>query len=201
MSNASKDIQSSGANPSYVIRELTEEEFKPLFEKHKNKAFENTHGYNSGGILSADELERMKELQERLGSPCRLHLGVFDDRGDFVGWSFGQQESATTFYMVNSAILPEHRRKGLYTCLLMRSLEILSAKGFQLIYSRHNVTNNAVIIPKLKAGFVISKIELDDRFGVLVHLHYYTNPHRRKIMYYRAGNLHPDEEIRQWFGI
>lgn len=40
--------------------------------------------------------------------------------------------------------------------------------GFQVIYSRHVTTNSAIIIPKLKAGFVISAMELSDKFGVSV---------------------------------
>ena len=101
--------------------------------------------------------------------------------------------------MVNSAILKEHRRKGLYSALLERCLKVLSKKGFQLIYSRHCATNNDVIIPKLKAGFIISKMEIDDKYGVLIHLHFYTNSDRRKIMDYRSGQLKPDTKIREVF--
>ncbi len=109
------------------------------------------------------------------------------------------QENATTFYMVNSAILKEHRGKGLYRLLVNQCIETLSSKGFQLIYSRHCATNNAVIIPKLKIGFVISKMEIDDRFGILIHLHFYTNSDRRKIMDYRSGQVRPDKTIRNLF--
>ncbi len=134
-----------------------------------------------------------------MGNPYKLHLGVFDRENKFIGWSWGIQESGTTFYMVNSAVLSEHRRKGIYGALLKRCVEILSKKGFQLIYSRHCATNNAVIIPKLQAGFIISKMEMDDRFGVLVHLHFYTNELRRKIMDYRSGLVRPDNEIKKVF--
>ena len=180
---------------------MDEEEFKPLFEQYSRTMFEDTHGYDSRQVLTAEEIQRTKVLGQRLGTPYKLYLGAFDGNDQFVGWSWGLQESATTYYMVNSAVLENYRRKGLYTLLLNRSVEVLSEKGFQLIYSRHNATNNAVIIPKLKAGFIISKMELDDKFGVLVHLHYYTNPERRRIMDYRAGQIRPDERLKALFGI
>jgi hypothetical protein len=184
---------------NYTIRELTEEEFKPLFATHRHLAFEDTHSYEFRDILSSAELGHLKELGQAMGTPYKLYLGIFDKDDTFVGWSWGFQENAATYYMVNSAVLEKHRRKGLYSLLVRRSVEILSKKGFQLIYSRHCATNNAVIIPKLKAGFIISKMEIDDRFGILIHLHYYTNAMRRKIMDYRAGQSKPDGAIRKAF--
>ncbi len=103
--------------------------------------------------------------------------------------------------MINSAVLPTHRRQGIYGALLDRCIEIVSKQGFQIIYSRHHVTNNAVIIPKLKAGFIISKMELDDKFGVLVHLHYYTNKTRQQVMDYRSGRTQPNADIKKIFRI
>jgi GNAT superfamily N-acetyltransferase len=101
--------------------------------------------------------------------------------------------------MCNSAVLPIFRRKGIYSALLKKCLQVTREEGFQLIYSKHSATNNAVIIPKLKEGFIISKMELDDKFGVLIHLHYYMNSTRKKIMHYRSGQIKPDEEIKSIF--
>ena len=121
---------------NYYVKELTEEEFKPLFEQHKKSVFEDTHSYEFRDILSAAELGKIKELGQAFGAPYKLYFGVFDNNDQFVGWSWGFQENAVTFYMVNSAILTEHRRKGLYGLLLKQCVEVLSKKGFQLIYSR-----------------------------------------------------------------
>ena len=44
-------------------------------------------------------------------------------------------------------------------------------------------------------------MELSDSFGVLVHLHFYTNNIRRKVMDYRAGMLKPDTEMKEIFEI
>tara|TARA_B100000886_G_scaffold202261_1_gene139668 strand:- start:197 stop:508 length:312 start_codon:yes stop_codon:yes gene_type:complete len=98
--------------------------------------------------------------------------------------------------MCNSGVLSNFRRKGIYSSLLETKIKVLSEMGFQLIYSRHNATNNNVLIPKLKAGFVISKMEISDTFGCLVHLHYFTNKTRQKLMDYRSGKTKPDQELK-----
>ncbi len=142
--------------------------------------------------------ELAKALVDRNGAAYkgvfRLRLGVF--YGDtFVGWSTGNQENSDTYYMRNSAIFEEHRRKGLYSALLEESVRRILAAGFQRIMSRHNTDNNAVIIPKLKAGFLITGMEIDDKYGVLVNLSYYPHELRRKVIAYRTGRLHADAEV------
>ena len=186
---------------NYTISELTEEEFLPLFKKHGKSIFKETHSYTFHDILSDTEKKRIKELDLQTAKPYKLYLGVFDKNKKFVGWSWGYQENATTFYMVNSAVLNSHRRKGIYSALIEKCISILTKKGFQLIYSRHCATNNAVIIPKLKAGFLISKMEIDDKFGVLIHLHFFTNKARRQIMDYRAGQSKPDAKTKKLFNM
>lgn len=98
--------------------------------------------------------------------------------------------------MVNSAVLPAHRGRGLYSRLLEVALTTLIDKGFQRIWSRHNTTNRAILIPKLKRGFLISGTELSDVFGSLVHLTYFTNPLRRQAMDFRSGQARPQQELR-----
>jgi len=166
----------------YEIRELTDGEFKPLWDSED------------------DESAKAGRLRKNMGDLFYLNLGLFYD-GEFIGWTAGQQESAETYYMRNSAVLPAHRRKGLYTQLLAETLRIVTAKGFQKIYSRHSATNNDVIIPKLKAGFTISSLEVTDLFGVLVHLVYFPKDLRRKMMIYRVGDAKPDEEIKKCLGL
>lgn len=181
----------------YEIREMGEEEFRPLWEKYAPPLFDdNSQIFRVFQFLSEDEKQKARHLQSLMGHPFQLRLGVFHNN-EFVGWSAGEQESSETFYMRNSAILPEHRRNGLYTALLRRTLELVTQAGFQKIYSRHNATNNAIIIPKLKLGFTIGALEVSDKFGVLVHLNYFQKELRRKMTVYRAGDLKPDDEIKR----
>lgn len=101
--------------------------------------------------------------------------------------------------MTSTGILKVHRRRGLYTALIPIILAHIKNEGFQVVFSRHNLTNNAVIIPKLRAGFVISGFEVDDRFGTLVQLSHYFNPLRRKVMDVRVGQRKLDDETRDLF--
>jgi hypothetical protein len=186
-------------NSNYTIKELSEDEFSPLYEKYRAKVFDDDHSYVVRDVLNESELSSIDELKKTCSSILKICLAAFDENDEFVGWSWGFQENSTTFYMCNSGVVEGHRREGVYQGLVNKVLEITSEKGFQIIYSRHCATNNAVIIPKLKTGFTISKMEMSDRFGVLIHLHYYTNKTRRKIMDYRAGQLKPDKEIKDIF--
>jgi len=185
----------------YSIRELTDEQFGPLFSQHVGAVFESVHDYSFDDLLDDTERVHIDRLSRRLGSPWTLRLGAFDREDRFVGWTWGRQESRHAFYMVNSGVLAGHRRRGLYTALIDRCVSAAFDEGFQLVYSRHCATNNAVIIPKLKAGFVISTLGIDDRHGVLVHLHRYANADRHRIMDYRSGQRGPDAGIRKLFGL
>jgi FtsZ-interacting cell division protein YlmF len=55
--------------------------------------------------------------------------------------------------------------------------------------------------PRCGDSTVISKMEIDDKYGVLIHLHFYTNNDRRRIMDYRAGQLRPDDKIKEVFKV
>ena len=184
----------------FVVKKLNKKEFFPLFEKYHDEVFYQDHSLHSNVFYSDDEKNKIKELDRTcFDNPFTLNLAVYDKKEKFVGWSFGWQENSTTYYMCNSGVLNQNRRKGIYSSLLEINIKILKEMGFQLIYSRHNATNNSVLIPKLKAGFIISKMEISDTFGCLIHLHYYTNKTKRKIMDYRCGQVAPDEELKKLF--
>ena len=181
---------------NYEVRELSAEEFEPLFKTHHSTVFEENYHLSFGYAYSDEEVEALELLRERLSDAYALRLGVFQ-QDTFVGWHFGAQATPSNFYMTNTGILKEHRRKGIYTALLSLVLERVKAEGFQMVSSRHNMTNNAVIIPKLKAGFVISGFEVNDMYGSLVQLLYLFNPTRRKMLDVRVGQAAPDEEDKQ----
>ena len=181
----------------YTIRELTNEELSNFNKEAHEKIFiDEGQIFRLIKSLSEEETKKWKELKTFLGNPITINLGMFKGE-EFVGWSWGFQESALTFYMCNSAILPDHRKKGLYTRLLNEMINRATVLGFQEIYSRHTTTNNAVIIPKLKAGFVITTMEVTDVFGVLIHLNYFPNKLRQKMMDYRVGEIKPDTQIKE----
>ena len=185
----------------FSIKILTKETFFPLFEKFRPIVFEDTHSFTWRDVLPPKELDQIEKLNENMGKRFELHLGVFNEIDEFIGWCSGYQNSKDSFCMMNSGVLKEYQRQGIYSALLQKNLEILTEKGFQIIWSRHCATNNAVIIPKLRAGFIISSLEIDDCFGTLIQLRYYTNASRRKIMDYRCGQRKPDKELKEIFKI
>jgi GNAT superfamily N-acetyltransferase len=181
----------------YTVRSMEDQEFGPLIRQYRPVVFDRSLSFNVQEALSAEETEAVALLRARTGTPYRLILGIFH-REEFVGWSFGRQDGHERYNMVNTGILPEHQNKGIYTALLPRILEMVRKEGFQIAYSRHAATNNQVLIPKLKAGFIISGVELSDLFGTLVHLSYFFNPLRRKVMDVRSGQSVPDQEVRRY---
>lgn len=182
---------------NYAIRVLDNAEFGPLFQQYRPIVFQTMLDFDVQQALSRDEQTATARLRERMGTPFRLNIGIYHHQ-EFIGWSFGIQESAEKYSMVNTAILPQHQGKGIYSALLPRILGAVQREGFQIVYSRHVATNNQVLVPKLKAGFVITGVELSDVFGVLVHLSYFFNPIRRKVLDVRVGQARPDAEVKQY---
>lgn len=174
---------------------MLDDDFWPLIEKNHRQVFQETIQFDWKEHAPKEDLEKFSELSKNLGKPYRLKLGIFLN-DVFCGWSFGDQSTGESYYMRNSAVLNDHRNKGLYSELLKANIEILTAKGFQVIYSSHIATNNAIIIPKLKAGFLITGLEIEERFGTRVKLSYYTSPLRKKVIDFRVGMNRPDDELR-----
>jgi len=189
----------SSLPPGYTLRNMTAAEFFPLFEKHYDRIFGQDHVFFADRYYSETEKAKAKILSDKRGDIFTLHLGIFSPENEFVAFSFGFQETEDNFYVACSAVVEEKRNLGLYSALLDYTIETCREQGFQVIYGTHCATNNAVIVPKLKKGFVISKMECSDIFGVVLHVCYFTNPLRRKVMDYRSGHRKPDEELKKIF--
>ena len=171
---------------------LSSEEFFPFFNDNRLKIFVGEFNFATQSIMTETEKEKVRDMP-RMENIQRYQL-VAKDGDKIIGWSFGQQRTYDDFYMVNSAVFPEYRRQGIYTELMRLAVDHITELGFQRIYSRHKMSNNAVIIPKLKAGFVITGFEVNDVFGNLVELSYYANLRRRELLEVRTGMRRPSEE-------
>lgn len=180
----------------YSIEITTDEkEFMKYLMENRDRVFSESTFIQIEEILSENEKENLSKLNRLKSINYKLRLYIL--KGNIkVGWFLGEQTSRETFYMRNTGIFREYRNKGIYTGFLSVLKEILRKKGFQKITSSHIVTNNNVIVPKLKAGFMISGFELSDRFGLFVNLTYNFNEVRNKILRYRAGEIAIDEQLR-----
>ncbi len=167
--------------------------FSIFFNKNRDEIFKDDFDFNIEAILSTEEKEKRRNNFEGYGNIKRYYL-IAKDKETIVGWSFGIQKSGEDFYMVNSAVFPAYRRKGIYTTLMKHAVERITELGFQRIYSRHKMANNHILIPKLKFGFIITGFDITPIFGNLVELSYYINPKRKELLEIRIGSKKITEE-------
>jgi ribosomal protein S18 acetylase RimI-like enzyme len=178
------------------IRELTEEENDALIRPNHASIFNTAQPrIFAHSFYSEEEKNKLKDLF-RLQAGYRLTLGAFFN-GEFAGWHFGHQATEDTYFMRNSAVLPDFRRKRIYERILQATLEKVTAAGFQKITSDHHPSNTAVLIAKLKVGFWISGVHVDDRFGTLVDLVWYPHQVRRDAFEYRVGHAFPSSSVQK----
>lgn len=177
------------------IRTLNSEESKKYIEPVHAKIFTKDQPRL---VLDAFYSEHEKSKLTLLRSEFKifsLHLGAFKN-GVFAGWHFGRQEAFDTYYMTNSAVIPEFRRQKIYERLLESTVEAVSQLGFQKITSNHHPSNNSVIIPKLKIGFCVSGFTVTDVFGTLVQLSWYAHHVRKEAFEYRVGHTFPTINLK-----
>ena len=124
--------------------------------------------------------EQLTPLREVFAQTHHERFIFYNPAGEAVGWSYGEMLDYETFFMTSSGILPEYRRRGIYTAFLKRLLRYLAALGYERVTSKHQTNNAPVIIAKLKAGFVILGVDLDERWGAQVELAYFFHEDRRR---------------------
>lgn len=132
------------------------------------------------------------------GKPKYTWLVIKDNQ--VVGWHYSRPWNSRTVCMGNSGFLLAHQKKGLYTKLLAFVLAVLKSEGFQHVRSTHHTTNNAIILPKLRAGFCIQGMQIDDN-GVMVVLQYNFNKCYRNYMDIRSGIKQPMGETAKRMGL
>ncbi len=86
----------------YTIHEIPTEKFWQIWQKPAKEIFnDKSLMYDGKDVHSKKELNQFKKLRELFNSQnhLRINLGLFY-KNKFVGWSWGFQETATTFYMI-----------------------------------------------------------------------------------------------------
>jgi ribosomal protein S18 acetylase RimI-like enzyme len=141
-------------------------------------------------LIGAEADERHKALRAGLPKPERIRFAAFDGER-FVGCSSGWFEFGGNFYIGLSAVDPAYRQQGIYTRMLVAMEQAVRARGGLLISSQHVATNNAVLIAKLKLGYVVAGTEYVDPMGLLVRLVLHLAPQRRELFASRTGTLVP----------
>lgn len=125
----------------------------------------------------------------------RVRVGAF--AGDtLVGWSHGWREPGGQFYVASSAVLPQYRRLGVYTRLLAAIEEQALALGCHRVTSHQRADNSAVLIAKLKAGYVICGMEFSSEMGLLAKLARDLDPARRALYKARIAAIQASDRAR-----
>ncbi len=120
--------------------------------------------------------------------------------GEVVGWQLSRQWDTRTAYMVNTALLPGHRGRGAYSRLLPVVLDFLRGQGYALVRSHHHATNTAVLLPKLRAGFCLQGMQVDEHGVTAVLIHAF-DPVYRAYMDARSGLTRPAGEVARRLGM
>ncbi|GEM_PF-1066101 len=136
-------------------------------------------GTEQDKILDAERSNAFQAVRRRVSL-------LVEADGQTIGGTWGQEDRPHQFYMVFTAIHPDWQGRGLYGALLRRLLGALEQAGFRKVWSRHQAHNNGVIVPKLKAGFVIRGLELSPQWGLLLSLEYPFWDDERRILAYRV---------------
>lgn len=160
-----------------VFKLISSEELNRIHQLHFNKAFAN-RAFEPGFEVAPEDQKLISERRKKY-APWELLVGVYDG-SEPIGWHVGYATDAETFYMKNSAVLHEYRNKGIYSRLLEFVLNEVKKEGFQVVTSIHHGNNPAVLVPKLKKGFVISGCEFHEKFRFLIELKFFFNPERKK---------------------
>ena len=171
---------------AYKMRRVEKQEWWDFFKANFSKVFAKTAVFLYKDLLTEEENIAISALSKPFDSVFTYFYLVYE--GDTcIGWTSGRQDHVDRLYMENTGILPDHQGRGIYTAMLPHLLEIARAAGFQRVYSRHTAVNNAVLVPKMKAGFLITSMELSEKYGLMIHLSYYFNKHRLNALRFRAG--------------
>lgn len=168
------------------FRESSDDEFWTLIDAPMKGIFSSRVESRPQDLLNESEKQSLRDLRGLMKDQFRLRLLAFVD-GALAGWHFGWQTDGETYYMTNSAVLPEFRNRGVYAALLKETIERVRDRGFQMLSSRHHGNNPEVLIPKLRQGFIVTGSQLDERFGFLIEMRLYLNAERRRRYDERMG--------------
>lgn len=167
-----------------VLKSMDKKSLFAFVEKNDSNVFGNSVELFSK--LTKQEKMQLGRLGENLNSVYQLNLGLFH-KDQQIGWHFGAQRQSHHFYMTNSGILPEFRNRGLYRKMVESISNRLFEDGFLEISSHHHLTNNPVLVAKLKCGFFITGIDMDPRFGMMIVMKKYKHQERNEVLHFRSG--------------
>jgi GNAT superfamily N-acetyltransferase len=181
----------------YPVRRVTDDdEWQALFTRIRDAAFPQDNQVDWSNVYDDQQRAGLDALGESLGAAPLRHRLAIADGDEVIGCYCGEQDGAARYYMMYTTVLPSHQGRGIYKDLLARLVTIARETGFVQIWSRHHADNNQVLVPKLKAGFVIAAFEVSPNYGLLVHLRRYLNEGLEGLYRYRVDAAAHDARLR-----
>ncbi len=178
---------------SYYVQEVSAETWEAVFNQHQTTVFPDEDSIPFDGIFTDDEQAKMAVLKSNLASSLQRYFLIYDGETP-IGWHFGFQRSELDYFMANTGIIPDYQGRGIYSAFLKYIIPRILDEGFQFITSVHHADNNAVIVPKLKAGFIIQSFGfliqtmiLESNYGPMIQLVYPAKDIYRKTFSARFG--------------
>ena len=113
-----------------------------------------------------------------------IRVGAFD-KETLIGLSWGKAESKSRFITHMSLVIPEYRKKGIYSDML--DLLLTQTKEFDEVDSYHHIFNNDIISLKLRKGFYIVGTDHCVPVGPRIRLRYFNNQKMFEFMKFRMG--------------
>lgn len=183
---------------SFVLCDISWDEFRPFFLEHRPYVFPDDHSAQVDSLLSEEEYDATMRLGMRMNGLFRL-AQIIRTEEDVVGWSWGLQRDREEYYMVNSAIFEPFQGQGIYKALLPLLMQRLKQEGFQYVTSRHNPENEAIIKAKMDYGFRPTGVDVTDRYGPLLLLGYYFNEKRQAFLDAQIENTDMYSVVNEYF--
>lgn len=178
--------------PGVTLRPAGADEYEQHREALWAAAGDQRPALDPAPLFSDADRARGAALAALRGAPLE-HRHLWLAGGQVIGAYWGFQEDYGRYYMINTVVRPDHQGRGLYSAFLPRLIAAVREVGFREIYSRHRADNNAILVPKLKAGFAIAGFEVAPRFGVLVHLRLYLHDGLARLFAHRIDGSHTGE--------
>lgn len=157
--------------PDVSIRHVGEAEWHATVDAMWTETLDRP-GLELTPLFTPEQAAGFRDLDAIVGDRLH-HRMLFEAGGATIGGYWGQQETFGRYYMTVSVFRPEWRARGLYKALLERVTAAVRAGGFREMYSRHRADNNAILVPKLRSGWLIAAFEVAPRWGLTVHLRKY----------------------------
>jgi GNAT superfamily N-acetyltransferase len=187
-------------NEKFQIYSVTSEEFFDGFKEETNVEFQEFLHSGNSIFYSTEEKEKYKSIKPDFKDEAFLYF-IVKSGESVVARSFSNQISLDTIMMCMSYVKKDFRGKGLYKLMLKETINKAKNIGYRKIQSYHNTTNNDIIIPKLKEGFVFTGMKINAGYGTLAELTYFLNQDEKDAVDFRTGYRRPTEKVKSIFNL